>query len=323
MAPFSVSEFSLPSLLLSLWRSATFCATITPLALYQGPLPMRSLAFTAAWPPAADGAQIGAPRAVPGTGAAWPASDSARRRRRDRRGCAPLPDPALVMKKPSGWACVFTVADVPVSPRPITATPRSIRRIAVLLVPRGRSSDPACAGTRSLPGRRPGASRPRSGWPRPRDRSRNHTATSRDVTKIRPNCHVKCLSDIARFGPDGRDPCRVEFQPMQRFALAALAAAVLAGVAVVQTTPAAPGRPRPRRPPPAVAAPAAAHAGHPARARQRRGAAGAGVRCPGAHRHGEDLLRDVPQRARQGRRSVAGELRRGHAARRRRPSPRR
>ena len=47
--PFSVSEFSLPTLVAaSLWRSATFCAISTPLALYQGPLPMRSLAFTAA-----------------------------------------------------------------------------------------------------------------------------------------------------------------------------------------------------------------------------------------------------------------------------------
>jgi len=52
-APFSVSEVSLPSLLLSLWRSATFSATFTPLALYQGPAPMRSRALTAGCDPAA------------------------------------------------------------------------------------------------------------------------------------------------------------------------------------------------------------------------------------------------------------------------------
>src|SRR6185503_11855040 len=45
-SPFSVSAVSLLMLALAECRSATFFATITPLALYQGPLPMRSRAFS-------------------------------------------------------------------------------------------------------------------------------------------------------------------------------------------------------------------------------------------------------------------------------------
>ena len=45
-SPFSVSELALPSLALALCRSATLVATVTPLALTHGPLPMRSTAAT-------------------------------------------------------------------------------------------------------------------------------------------------------------------------------------------------------------------------------------------------------------------------------------
>src|SRR3979411_73828 len=52
-SPFSVRDVCLPRLFLSPCRSATFSATRTPLALYQGPLPMRSRALTAVWVPEA------------------------------------------------------------------------------------------------------------------------------------------------------------------------------------------------------------------------------------------------------------------------------
>src|ERR1700742_1894459 len=52
-SPFSESEVCLVRLLLALWRSATSLATTTPLEFCHGPLPMRSLAFTAGWPAAA------------------------------------------------------------------------------------------------------------------------------------------------------------------------------------------------------------------------------------------------------------------------------
>ena len=52
-SPFSVSELALPSLALALCRSATLVATVTPLALTHGPLPMRSRALTAGRPSAA------------------------------------------------------------------------------------------------------------------------------------------------------------------------------------------------------------------------------------------------------------------------------
>src|SRR5688572_1381076 len=45
-SPFSFSEFCLPRVLPSLCRSATLSATLTPLALCHGPLPMRSRALT-------------------------------------------------------------------------------------------------------------------------------------------------------------------------------------------------------------------------------------------------------------------------------------
>ena len=47
MVPRSVSEFSGPSLLLSLCRSSTLVAITVPLAFCHGPLPMRSRALTA------------------------------------------------------------------------------------------------------------------------------------------------------------------------------------------------------------------------------------------------------------------------------------
>ena len=49
----SVSEVCMLSLLLSLCRSSTFCATTSPLKFCQGPGPTRSRAFTAALPSAA------------------------------------------------------------------------------------------------------------------------------------------------------------------------------------------------------------------------------------------------------------------------------
>ncbi len=47
MVPFSVSWVSFVRLFLSECRSSTSFAIITPLALYQGPLPMRSRALPA------------------------------------------------------------------------------------------------------------------------------------------------------------------------------------------------------------------------------------------------------------------------------------
>src|SRR5207244_10770363 len=49
-SPFSVSAVCLLMLLLEECRSSTLLATVTPLALRHGPLPMRSRAFTPASP---------------------------------------------------------------------------------------------------------------------------------------------------------------------------------------------------------------------------------------------------------------------------------
>src|SRR6185295_18567403 len=49
-SPFSVSAVSLLMLTFAECSSPTFFATITPLALYQGPLPIRSRAFSPAAP---------------------------------------------------------------------------------------------------------------------------------------------------------------------------------------------------------------------------------------------------------------------------------
>src|SRR5262249_43039178 len=46
MVPRSVSDVCMPSLLLSLCRSSTFCATTSPLKFCQGPFPIRSRALT-------------------------------------------------------------------------------------------------------------------------------------------------------------------------------------------------------------------------------------------------------------------------------------
>src|SRR5262249_34196144 len=51
VSPFSVSAVCFVILTASECRSSTFFATITPFALYQGPLPIRSRAFTPASPP--------------------------------------------------------------------------------------------------------------------------------------------------------------------------------------------------------------------------------------------------------------------------------
>src|SRR5215510_372503 len=51
VSPFSVSAVCFVMLTASECRSSTFFATITPFALYQGPLPIRSPAFTPASPP--------------------------------------------------------------------------------------------------------------------------------------------------------------------------------------------------------------------------------------------------------------------------------
>src|SRR5581483_7323029 len=50
-SPFSVSAVALLILFLPECRSATFLAMTTPLAFFQGPLPMRSRALTPASPP--------------------------------------------------------------------------------------------------------------------------------------------------------------------------------------------------------------------------------------------------------------------------------
>ena len=51
VSPFSVSAVCFVMLTASECRSSTFFATMTPFALYQGPLPIRSRAFTPASPP--------------------------------------------------------------------------------------------------------------------------------------------------------------------------------------------------------------------------------------------------------------------------------
>src|SRR5688572_25641356 len=96
--PFSVSDVSPPRLLASELRSATDLATTTPFVFIHGPLPMRSRALTAGWPAAAAALKYARHVRLPAPAAAasvWhclsaPASPPR---------FAPLPGPALVMKK--------------------------------------------------------------------------------------------------------------------------------------------------------------------------------------------------------------------------------
>ena len=60
-APFSVRLFSFPSLLLSLWRSSTFSATMTPCWLYQGPRADAVLRVHGRLSAGGLGAEVGAP----------------------------------------------------------------------------------------------------------------------------------------------------------------------------------------------------------------------------------------------------------------------
>src|SRR5688572_20754458 len=88
-------EVSFFRLLLSLWRSATSLAAMTPLALYHGPFPMRSLALTGDGPPVLRYALhvlLPAPTALASDWQCWSAPARPPR-------SAPLPDPVLVMKK--------------------------------------------------------------------------------------------------------------------------------------------------------------------------------------------------------------------------------
>src|SRR6185503_20131075 len=112
VSPFSFSAVTLVRLLprraassVSPCRSATFCATRAPLALYQGPAPMRSRAFTAGWPLAAAALRYACqvlvlPAAVASVWQMRSAPASPPR-------SAPLPEPALATKNDiggGGWA---------------------------------------------------------------------------------------------------------------------------------------------------------------------------------------------------------------------------
>src|SRR4029453_9911001 len=107
VSPFSLIAVTLVMLLprraassVSPCRSATFCATRAPLALYQGPVPMRSRAFTAGWPLAALALRYACqvlvlPAAVASVWQMRSAPASPPR-------SAPLPDPALATKNDIG-----------------------------------------------------------------------------------------------------------------------------------------------------------------------------------------------------------------------------
>src|SRR5215510_6081229 len=96
--PFSVSAVSFLMLLLSECRSATLLAIATPFWLYQGPLPMRSLAFTAGCPLAAAALRYAChvlPRLPAAVARFWQILSPPARPPR----LAPFPDPTLLTKK--------------------------------------------------------------------------------------------------------------------------------------------------------------------------------------------------------------------------------
>src|SRR5258706_16096997 len=98
MSALSVSAVCLLILFLSLWRSATLLAIITPFALDQGPVPIRSRALIAGWPadpfPLRYACHILAP-APAAVASIWQWRSAPRRPPR----FPPLPGPALVTKK--------------------------------------------------------------------------------------------------------------------------------------------------------------------------------------------------------------------------------
>src|SRR4029450_13499997 len=81
-------------------RSATFWATRAPLALYQGPVPMRSRAFTAGCPLAALALTYACPLLVlpAAVASVWQMRSAPASPPRS----APLPDPALATKNDIG-----------------------------------------------------------------------------------------------------------------------------------------------------------------------------------------------------------------------------
>src|SRR5215469_1915995 len=127
MVPRSVSEVSAFTLLLSLWRSPTLLATISPLKFCQGPRPMRSRALTAVTPSAACVLRY-ARQVLPPAPALWPRVWHCRSAPSNPPRSAPLPRPALVTKKvmlgACGGACCARPADTTsaiAAPDPITA----------------------------------------------------------------------------------------------------------------------------------------------------------------------------------------------------------
>src|SRR6185312_647423 len=105
-SPFSERLFSLLSLLLALCRSSTLIATVTPFTFTQGPLPMRSRAFTAP-APCVDryACQVFAP--APADAASswqWRSAPVSPPR------SAPLPGPALVTKNDMLACCAWAGA---------------------------------------------------------------------------------------------------------------------------------------------------------------------------------------------------------------------
>src|SRR6266550_320112 len=106
-SPFSVSAVALLILFLSLCRSATLLAMRTPLALYQGPLPIRSRALIVGWPADPFSLRYAChvlPPAPAAVASIWQCRSAPSRPPR----LPPLPGPALVTKKLTelaGCAC--------------------------------------------------------------------------------------------------------------------------------------------------------------------------------------------------------------------------
>src|SRR5262249_22395248 len=113
--PRSVSEICMPSLLLSLCRSSTFWATTSFLKFCHGPRPMRSRALTACAPPAAWVLRYARQVLLPAPAfcaSVWHWRSAPSRPPRS----APLPGPALVMKKVifgdwGGGCCAWLAVD--------------------------------------------------------------------------------------------------------------------------------------------------------------------------------------------------------------------
>ena len=131
-SPFSVSPFSLLILTFSLCRSSTLVAITAPLAFFQGPLPMRSRAFTVwagcaalvALERYARQVLLPAPAACASCWQCWSAPCRPPR-------LPPLPDPTLVMKKVISDCCACTLP-----PRLIAMTAaeaRTVKRIVVFI----------------------------------------------------------------------------------------------------------------------------------------------------------------------------------------------